>query len=64
MMCIRLLFIKKHIRSTTKLHSRCHEFFCELIPPNKTSTPPIEKASTTNREFLSKFWMSSPPAQT
>jgi len=40
MMCNCLSFIKKHIRSITKFHSRRHEgVFCGLIPPNKTSSP-------------------------
>jgi len=57
-------FIKKHFRSTTKFHSRPHEgVIFGLIPQTKRQSPQ-EITNTTNRQFLSKFWMSSPPAET
>jgi len=39
MMCICLSFIKKHIRSTTKLHSCRHEGFLWANPPQTKLHP-------------------------
>jgi len=64
MMCNCLSFIKKHIRSTTKFHSCRHEGLLWANPPKQNFKPLlIEITSTTNREFLSKFWMSSRSAR-